>query len=245
MIGIVAALTIRQMFSRARTILIGLIALLPIGLAFLYRADRGTDSPEEWATGLLFEVLVASTLLPLAALINGTAALGAEIEDGTAVYLLAKPVPRSRIVLGKLLGAWVATVAVMIPSVLGAAIVAAGGLGEARVVPGLALALAVGSLVYCALFLMVSIHTSRALIGGLVYVFVWEGLINGFFGGTRLLSVRHYTLAIADGIIDLPRFAFHAKLGFATAVVAAVVVTVAATWQAIRRLQRFEIGETA
>ena len=91
---------------------------------------------------------------------------------------------------------------------------------------------------------MLSVHTSRALLAGLAYVFIWEGLINGLFSGTRLLSVRHYTLGIADGIVDLPSDFFEAKLGVVTSIVLAVVVTCLATWKAIRRLERFEIGET-
>ena len=53
---------------------------------------------------MLLEGLTVTTVLPLVALVYGTAALGAEIEDGTAVYLLAKPIPRSRIIFAKLLG---------------------------------------------------------------------------------------------------------------------------------------------
>ena len=41
--------------------------------------------------------------MPLVALILGTAALGSEIDDGTAVYLLIKPIPRWRIALAKIL----------------------------------------------------------------------------------------------------------------------------------------------
>ena len=48
---------------------------------------------------------------------------------------------------------------------------------------------------------MLSVVTSRALIAGLIYVFIWEGLVNGLFAGTRLLSVRHYTLGVADSIV--------------------------------------------
>ena len=39
--------------------------------------------------------------MPLVALIFGTAAIGSEIEDGTAVYLIVKPIPRWRIVAGQ------------------------------------------------------------------------------------------------------------------------------------------------
>ena len=41
--------------------------------------------------------------MPLVALIIGTAALGSEIEDGTAVYLMIKPIPRWRIALAKII----------------------------------------------------------------------------------------------------------------------------------------------
>ena len=101
-----------------------------------------------------------------------------------------------------------------------------------------------GGLAYSALFVLLSIVTSRALIAGLIYVFIWEGLVNGFLEGTRLLSVRHYTLGIADSFVDLPASDFDAPLGSATALVLILVFAALATWYAIRRLQRFEIGET-
>ena len=77
---------------------------------------------------------------------------------------------------------------------------------------------------------MLSVVTSRALIAGLVYVFIWEGLINGLFAGTRLLSVRHYTLAVADIFVDLPRDIFDAKLASCPAVCLMIVVAGASTW---------------
>jgi len=89
-----------------------------------------------------------------------------------------------------------------------------------------------------------SVVTSRALIAGLVYVFIWEGLINGLFAGTRLLSVRYYTLGVADIFVDLPRSVFDAKLGPVAAVGLMIAVCGVSVWYAIRRLQRFEIGET-
>lgn len=244
MIWVIAHLTIRQLVGRGRTILVGLLSLIPIGLAVLYRVGSSDTVAAEWTSNVLLEGLVVTSLLPLVALVNGTAALGAEIEDGTAVYLLAKPVPRSQIILGKLLGAWLVTSVTVLLSGLSAAVVALGGLGSDRIVLGFAVALVAGSLVYTALFVMLSVQTSRALLAGLAYVFLWEGLVNGLFSGTRLLSVRHYTLGIADGIVDIPPYFFEAKLGVGTSLVLATVVAVGATWQAVRRLGRFEIGET-
>jgi ABC-2 type transport system permease protein len=194
---------------------------------------------------VLFEGLIVTTLLPLAALVYGTAALGAEIEDGTAVYLLAKPVPRSRIVLAKLLAAWALTTATVVPSGVIAGLIGIAGAGNAGgLVPGFGVALVVGSLVYCALFVLLSIATSRALIAGLAYVFIWEGVVNGLFAGTRLLSVRHATLAIADALAGVPTAVFDAKLGIAGGVGLALILTIGGTLLAVRRLERFEIGDT-
>lgn len=244
MIGIITVLTLRQLLGRGRTILLGLVALLPILLALVYRIGSEDTDQQKWVAQVLFDGLIVTILLPLLALVYGTAALGAEIEDGTAVYLLAKPVSRAKIVVGKLLAAWTLTSVTVLVSALVAGAIALQGVPGQGLLVGFGIALVTGSLVYSALFVMLSIFTSRALIAGLVYVFIWEGLINGLFAGTRLLSVRHYTLAVADIFVDLPRSVFDAKLGSVPAVGLMVAVVGASVWYGVRRLQRFEIGES-
>lgn len=244
MIGIIAVMTLRQLLGRGRTILLGLLALLPILLALVYRIGSEDTDQQKWVAQVLFDGLIVTILLPLLALVYGTAALGAEIEDGTAVYLLAKPVSRAKIIIGKLLAAWALTsLTVLIPGLVAGWIGLQGVPGDGLLL-GFGIALVSGSLVYSALFVMLSVMTSRALIAGLVYVFIWEGLINGLFAGTRLFSVRHYTLAVADIFVDLPRSVLDAKLGSVPAVVLMIAVVGATVWYAIRRLRRFEIGES-
>ena len=46
----------------------------------------------------ILDPLMVRTILPLVALVFGTAALGSELEDGTAVFLIIKPIPRWRII---------------------------------------------------------------------------------------------------------------------------------------------------
>ncbi len=241
----IARLTVRQLLGRGRTLLMAAIALLPVLLAIVYRVGSQDGDPQEWVAQVLFEGLIVTSLLPLVALVFGTAALGAEIEDGTAVYLLVKPIARSRIIAGKLVAAWFATAVTVLVSGLAAGAIGLSGAFDARLLLGFAVALVLGSLVYSALFVMLSVVTSRALIAGLAYVFIWEGLINGLFAGTRLLSVRHYTLAVADLVADAPRSVFAAKLTAAPAVVLMILVCLSSVWLAVRRLQRFEIGETS
>lgn len=243
MIRIITVLTLSQLLGRGRTILLGLVALLPILLAVVYRLGSQDGDQQKWVAQILLDGLIVTILLPLLALVYGTAALGAEIEDGTAVYLLAKPVSRARIICGKLLAAWALTAGTVLVSALVAGAVGLHGASGNGLLPGFAIALVVGSLVYCSLFLMLSVFTSRALIAGLVYIFIWEGLINGLFSGTRLLSVRHYTLAVADLVVDLPRV-FDARLGSAPALCLAAAAVGGSVYFGIRRLRRFEIGES-
>ncbi|HXV32453.1 MAG TPA: ABC transporter permease [Gaiellaceae bacterium] len=244
MIGIVLRLTLRQLRGRGRTLMMGLLALLPIVVAVVYRLGSQDTDQQEWAATVLFEGLIVTTLLPLAAVVYGTAVLGSEIEDGTAVYLLAKPVSRARIVAAKLLASWLATTVTVLGSGLVAGAIALAGAPEDGILLGFGVAIVLGSLVYSALFLMLSVVTSRALIIGLVYVFLWEGLVNGLFAGTRLLSVRHYTLGVADLFVDAPASDFEARLGAVTALVLMAVVGAGTAWYAVRRLGRFEIGES-
>jgi ABC-2 type transport system permease protein len=90
-----------------------------------------------------------------------------------------------------------------------------------------------------------SVATSRALIVGLLYVFIWEGVVTRLFSGVRYFSIRQYTLGIADSIIDAPRRVYDPKLEPATAAVLAAVVTAVMVVMAIRALRRWEIGEAS
>ena len=179
-------------------------------------------------------------VLPLAALIIGTSVLGAEVDDGSVVHLLATPVPRRDIVATKFV---VATVVTMLfgalPELL-AGLIATG--------PRLALGLFAGALVaavvYNALFVCLSTATSRALVAGLAYVVIWEGVLANLVGGARILSISHYGLAVASSIA--PGHALKAGVGLATACVLGVIVTAVTLAVAVRKLGSFTLrGETA
>lgn len=240
---VIVRVTFRQLLSRRRITLMALFGLVPVGIALIYQLGGGDARPEEFGPGLL-DTLVVAGLLPLVALVFATAALGSEIEDGTAVYLLAKPIPRLQIIVSKLVVAAVVTAVLVAVSTLIAGLIVMGGLDDTGVVVGFTVAVIVGAVVYCAVFVALSAVTTRALIIGLVYVFLWEGVVTGLFSGTRIMSIRSYTLGIADGIASVSPRDFEADLSPATAVIAAAIVAIAATWYAGRRLRRFEIGET-
>lgn len=241
--AVVFTLTLRQVMGRGRTILMLLLALVPVFLALVFLFAGEKSDAQDFVTSVLYEGFVVTTILPLAALIYGTAVLGAEIEDGTAIYILAKPIPRARIILSKLAAAWFSTTGTVATCALVAGFIGLKGTAENGILVGFTVGIACGALAYSALFIFLSVLTSRALIAGLAYVFIWEGLINGLFSGTRILSVRHYTLGIADIIVNVPANIFDARLGGATAIVATALLVAISTYLAIYRLERFEIGE--
>ena len=245
MSGVVFELTVKQLAGRGRTLLMLALAMVPVLLAVIFRLAGEADERQEFVADVLYSGFIVTLILPLTALVYGTAVLGAEIEDGTAVYILAKPIPRARVVVAKLVASWLATSITVAGCGLLAGIIALLGSPEDGILIGFTVALVCGSLAYSALFLFLSVLTSRALIAGLAYVFIWENLVNGLFSGTRILSVRHYTLGIADIIVSVPDRIFEAPLSPAPAIVAMALMAGVATWLAIRKLERFEIGETS
>jgi ABC-2 type transport system permease protein len=241
MIPTLVSLSVRGLLNRRRTLLLGLFGGLVVLVAFLFRlADQPADEALAF-TGQLLGNFGLAVLLPLVAVIVATAAIGSELDDGTIIYLLAKPIRRAVVAVVKALVAWVVVVVLVAPAVLIAGIVAMGG------EPGLGLAYAVaagfGALEYTAIFLALSLVTSRALVVGLAYVVVWEGAVAGLFDGTRIMSVRQHTLAVADAIAD--EGAITAALEIGPALVVGAIVTVAAMALAVRRLETVELrGET-
>ena len=193
----------------------------------------------------MLEYLGMVTVMPLIALIFGTGAIGGELEDGTAVHLLTKPVARWKVGADKfVVAAGCAAVLSALPILLAGLL----GANEASAGIGYAIGAAIGAAVYVAIFMAVSLITSRSFVIGLGYVLIWEGLLAGLFAGIASLSVRQYAISFAQTITDgLSSVASDAepRVAIGAAVMGAVVVTVVALAIALRRLSRLEIaGET-
>ncbi|HCV00943.1 MAG TPA: ABC transporter permease, partial [Dehalococcoidia bacterium] len=116
MIVLVLNLTLRQLLGQKRTLLLIGLGLVPILAAAIFRFGDSNISALEFTAEFLLNALIVNALLPLTALLLATAAIGSEVEDGTIVYLLSKPVERWRIVAGKLTAAWGATLVIVLAS---------------------------------------------------------------------------------------------------------------------------------
>jgi ABC-2 type transport system permease protein len=231
----IASVTMRSLLGRRRTILMLLLAGAPVLLGLLVRL--GGVSPR--ALVLTLDGVVVSSVLPLVALVFGTAALGSELDDGTAVHILTKPIPRWAIVLPKLAVAGGLSAVLLFPATIIAGVLVGGtGSRELGLTFAFAIAVVIGSFVYSAIFVALGAATSRGLVIGLGYSLLWEGLLSGALKGTQLFSVREYIRGMAS--VLAPRGAVESVVGgygFLFAAVAIVIVTALASW----RLARYEI----
>jgi ABC-2 type transport system permease protein len=218
------------------------LALLPVFLALVYRLSDTTDNPDRWTARVLIQGLIITAVLPLTAVIFGTSVIGDELEDGTAVYLLTKPIPRWQILAPKVAAAWLLTGALALASTLASGLIAIQD-GETKIVFGACIAVVIGALAYATTFVLVSVITNRALIAGIIYVFLWEGALSQLFEGLRYLSIRHYTIGIADWLAGRIPDTYDAYVSGGTAIVLISIVTVAAALLANRRLQQVEVRE--
>ena len=234
----VAGLTLRATLGRRRAILFAIPAVILIALTLVLRASRPPGAL--WQDHVLGD-FGFSVLLPLTALIIGTGVLGAEIDDGSAIHLLATPVRRTEIVLTKwVVAAGLTALFAAVPELIAGLIAPNSG----KLAVALFVGALVGSVVYSAVFVMASVLTLRAIAYGLLYVLIWEGVLANLVGGARILSIAHYSLGVANGIDPDPNLG--AGLGVATSVVLGAVITAGALVLASHRLASFAIkGEAA
>jgi ABC-2 type transport system permease protein len=229
----IVRLGVQSIFGRWRGILLFVLPVILIALALLVRALAGVDQDSAIATlrGLGLIVIV-----PLVALLATSGLLAPEIDDGSISYLLAKPISRYTIVASKLVVAFGCVLA------FGALPMFVAGLLMQSGKPSFGVGFAVGSLLggaaYCALFALLSVLTRHAVVIGLIYMLIWEGLLGGLLDGVRWLSISRWSAEIVDRIAGLS-MVDHLPLTYA--VIATVVVVVGGAWQTGRRLQAFNL----
>jgi ABC-2 type transport system permease protein len=237
----IAWLTVRQLLTRGKLLVLVVLGALPVLLALLYTFSDSTVGPQTFLVGTYTD-FAYTVVVPITALVFAAAVLGSELEDGTIVYLLLKPVARWQIVVSKLVPTIAIIAAFVTISIYATAIVLDRGVEEAHVAFAFALGAVLGGAAYAALFTFLGLMTSRALIGGLLYVFIWEGLITNLFAGARNWSIREYMNGIADSFSTLPIDVFDAPLSGGRALVSCIVVVVVFTLLSVNRLRTINLA---
>ena len=236
--AVVLNLTLRGLLGRRRSLL---LVILPVLLLLLAALIRWASGGEPLNTVNLVNAFAMGTLLPLICLLIGTGVIGSEIDDGSIVYLLAKPVPRRTILLSKMVIAWgAALVFAVLPIV--AAIEIAGDDGW-RLGAAYGVAAALAAIAYTAIFVALSVVTRNAVIIGLLYALLWETVLGGYVPGVRDVSVRQWALAPAERLLgaDAAGWGVQSAVSVSVGVSLLVVVTLGAAWLGVARLKTLRL----
>ncbi|MFF6999528.1 ABC transporter permease [Streptomyces sp. NPDC008313] len=231
----VARLTYRGLLGRRRALILGALPVLLVVISVVVRALTGAD--DQVAADVLGGFALA-TMVPIIGVIAGTGAIGPEIDDGSVVYLLAKPLKRPTIIFTKLIVAVAVTMVFSaVPTFVAGLIL--NGNGQ-QIAVAYTVAALVASIAYAALFLLLGTITRHAVVFGLVYALVWEALFGSLVAGARTLSVQQWSLAVAHKVTggDLVT----SDVGLTTAVILLVAVTAGATWYAGQKLRTLTLA---
>ncbi|MEU9920730.1 ABC transporter permease subunit [Streptomyces griseoluteus] len=231
----VARLTYRALLGRRRALVLGALPLLLIVISVAVRLLTGAD--DQVAADVLGGFALA-TMVPIIGVIAGTGAIGPEIDDGSVVYLLSKPLKRPTIIFTKLIVAIAVTMVFSALPTLVAGLILNGN-GQ-QVAVAYTVAALVASIAYSALFLLLGTVSRHAVVFGLVYALVWEALFGSLVSGARTLSVQQWSLAVAHKVVGSNLITSDVGLPAATALL--IVVTVAATWYAGQRLRALTLA---
>ena len=237
--AVVAQLTARSLLGRRRVLI---LLLLPAVLLLLCVAVRLLGGQDISVTVGLLGGFALATVVPLLGLIAGAGSIGPEIDDGSIVYLMSKPLSRHSIVISKLF------VAVAVVAVVGAVPTWIAGLVLSGTSEGLAVGYGIGAgvagIAYCALFMLLAIVTRNAVVVGLIYVLIWESLVGNFVPGAQVLSIQQWGLAITEKVVGStagPLFGVGSAVSFGSAVILLTIVVVGCTWYAGSRLRSLRL----
>lgn len=215
----IARLTLATLFGHRRGLLLFILPGVLLSLCVLLALTL--DNSADFSISLL-QLFGLAVIVPLVSLIAATGALSSEIDDGSIVYLLSKPIKRSTIIFTK------ALVAIAVILVLGALPMFVAGLILDVHDPQTAVAFGIGSLVagiaYTGIFIALSVISGNAVTIGLIYALLWEGVMGQYVDGAKTLSIQQWSLAVIHKLTDSPDVDSAVKLPIATILLLAVVI---------------------
>jgi ABC-2 type transport system permease protein len=202
-------LSLGQMLWSRRTIFLALVVSAPVVLGIIVRLltswgvhgavriGGGAVVSGPSIFGLFIWLLYLRFIIPVLGVFYGTSLIADEVEDKTITYLFTRPIPRGAVVVGKYLAYLVATVLVVLPSVmvLYFLVVPTGGGSVASTFPALVKDLAllgIGLAAYGSLFAWVGCQFKYPLVTGLVFAFGWEQGIMLIPGYLKRLTIAYY-----------------------------------------------------
>lgn len=212
-------LLLRTQASRGRLLAIGALGLLVVlvGIAARTADDTSPDIAVDTINGAGLALYV-----PVTAVVFASAIFGEMVEDGTLVYLWARPVYRLHLTLA----AVAASLSISLPCVLAPMVAMVLILdADSGLLAGTIVAATLSTVAHTAVFVGFGARVPRALVWGLVYVAVWEGAVASVGAGIARTSLRLFSNSLLRSIAGAERVEFGVGPVTAVAVLAAVTIT--------------------
>lgn len=226
---------LRQQITGGRLALVAGFSALGIAVAVaIGRIDDGMRIED--SVGFISGYGLA-LMVPIIALVLGSSTFGELVDDETLVYLWHRPVARWKLALAGTLSASSTAVVLTVLPLAASAFIAS---GDGKTTAAAALACVCAAFAYSALFVFVGLLLRRALIWGLVYLFIWELFIASVGGGSAQLSIRTYPTSILARLTDIDiRLA---DSSVTTGIVVSVVIGIVAVGLTSIRLDRMDVA---
>lgn len=196
-------LTFRQLLQRRRALGLAALASIPAVVLALAASSISDRRALELYHELTIGILMAAAL-PVAALVNGAAALGEERRGHTLPYLVVKPIPRGLVAAATTAAALAATLVIGGVGVVLGWGVGAWAAGEVGIGWPALVGAAVASAGYVAVFVPLGMLTGRATLTGLVYIFLWEGILASAASALSASSLWRTGLSAYASLTRLP-----------------------------------------
>ncbi len=199
----VFAISIERMLPRPRSFWVFLLLAFPFGLGLLVRFydPKGIPLTGFEIYGMAASLYYVRNLLPLVALLFGSALISDGVDSKTLTYFLTRPIPRLSIFIGEFLAYLVTVLTLTVPCVVLTYIVFCVGtpqgigFGASDLVQDLA-ACALTLFSYGALFALLGVSLKRPLIPGLLFLFIWDGIVANFPGDAPNYTLTAYARSL-------------------------------------------------
>lgn len=199
--GAIVRVSLRQLLGGKRLIVLLLLGAIPAVVVWLSTANRSSTAVfEVFHEGAL--VTLFALVTPIVSIVLGAAALGDERRDETLSFLVVRPLPRSAITGAKLLAAWIASTIVCCLSGTLASVALGARTSEWDTLAPTLVGLTIAAGCYVAVFLVAGHLTQRAVLIGLVYLFLWETGIA--FASASLANVSLFRIGLTAYVGMLP-----------------------------------------
>jgi ABC-2 type transport system permease protein len=196
-------ISIERMLPRPRSFWVFLLLALPVFFGAVLRIypPKGLPLTGFELYGIVIALFFVRNLLPLVALLYGSALISDAVDSKTLTYFLTRPISRLSIFLGEFMAYLVTVLTLTLPCVvLTYVVLCVGtpqgmGFGAPDLVQDLG-ACALTLFTYGGVFALLGVSLKRPLIPGLLFLFVWEGFVANFPGDAPNYTISAYARSL-------------------------------------------------